>query len=234
MTTVDGRVALVTGANRGIGLAVAQGLRQMGATVVLAGRDFDAAAAAAAQVGATPLRLDVTDVASIAAAKAAVDAAHGGVDILINNAGIAGDQWVSGLDLDLDVMRQTLETNLIGALACTQVFVPDMRARGWGRVVMVSSELASLTPPSQFGKTLAYRSSKAALNAVTRFLAVEMADVPALKINAACPGWVKTDLGGPDAIRTVEEGADTIVWLAGLPDDGPTGGLFRDRAPYPW
>jgi NAD(P)-dependent dehydrogenase (short-subunit alcohol dehydrogenase family) len=235
-TLLHGRIALVTGANRGIGLATARGLVSLGATVIVGARKQEDAASACASLGPSvePAVLDVTQPQSVAALRDMVVARHGRLDVLVNNAGVALDQWVSGLDVSLDTVRQTYEVNVLGALACCQAFLPAMMAQGWGRVVNVSSELGSMGPPSQFGGTIAYRSSKAALNAITRFLAVEAGKVAGVKINATCPGWVRTQLGGPDAPRTVEEGADTAVWLASLPDHGPSGQLFRDREPYPW
>jgi NAD(P)-dependent dehydrogenase (short-subunit alcohol dehydrogenase family) len=233
---LKGKVALVTGANRGIGLAIAQGLSQLDVHVLVGARRMEVAVAAIGSIEgqATPVVIDVCDPASISTLAHDLKRDGHHVDILVNNAGIAIDQWQSGLTVSPELVRETINTNFIGALLCAQAFIPDMQARGWGRVVNISSELGSLSPPSQFGMSLGYRASKAALNAMTKFLALEVAKTPAVKINAACPGWVRTNLGGPDAPRTVEEGADTAVWLASLPDDGPSGGLFRDREPYPW
>ena len=231
------RVALVTGANRGIGLEVARGLGRAGHHVVLGARrrpELDAAVATLRGEGleVSGCTLDVADPASVAAAAAAITGEHGGVDVLVNNAGVALDKFVSGLVVELDVVRRTYDTNVLGALACAQAFVPGMQARGWGRVVNVSSELAALGT-AQRGTTLAYRTAKAALNAMTVFLAAELTGSGVL-VNAAAPGWCRTELGGEGATRSAAEGADTIVWLATLPDDGPTGGFFRDRAPHPW
>ena len=229
------KIALVTGGNRGIGLAVVEGLAAQGHKVLLAARSLEGGEAAAKAIDGDVIAVpfDVTEPESAAALKAHVLETCGRLDILINNAGIALDHWVSGLDVDIDIVRQTFETNTLGVLRCCQTFVPIMRDKGYGRVVNVSSELASLETMSMAG-SLAYRVSKTAVNAVTKLIAMDVKDFPDIKVNAACPGWVKTELGGRDAPRTTQEGADTIIWLAGLPKDGPTGGNFRDREPYPW
>jgi NAD(P)-dependent dehydrogenase (short-subunit alcohol dehydrogenase family) len=234
---VTARVALVTGANRGIGLEVARALGVLGHRVIVTARqraelDRTVALLRGERLDVAGCVLDVTDAASVAAAARAVTAEHGAVDILVNNAGVALDKFVSGLAVDLDTVRRTYDTNVFGLLSCIQAFAPAMKARNWGRIVNVSSELGSLTAPRN-GTTLAYRSAKAAVNAITVYLAAELADAGVL-VNAAAPGWCRTELGGEGATRSAAEGADTIVWLATLPDGGPTGGFFRDRAPHPW
>ena len=232
-----GKVALVTGANRGIGLEIARGLLQRDYRVVATARNPEnLQAMEEALSSAGDVSVQVLDVTSDTSVKAAADWLRdqaGRLDVLVNNAGVALDQWQAGLDVDLELVGQTLDTNFVGALRCCQAFIPLMRENGYGRVVNLSTELASMGP-MELGSTVAYRASKAALNALTRLLALELKDGPNIKINAACPGWVRTALGGPDAIYSVEEGADTPIWLATLPDDGPTGGLFRQREPYPW
>ena len=229
------KLALVTGGNRGIGLAIVEGLSANGYRVLLASRKLESGRDAAASIegDVIAVQLDVTDQESVDALKRHIERDYGRLDVLINNAGIALDHWVSGLEVDINVVRETFETNILGVLRCCLAFVPMMQAAGSGRVVNVSSELGSLEPMSMAG-SLAYRTSKTALNAVTKLLALDVKDTANLKINAACPGWVKTELGGPDAPRSTEEGADTIIWLATLGDDGPSGGNFRDREPYPW
>jgi NAD(P)-dependent dehydrogenase (short-subunit alcohol dehydrogenase family) len=214
------RVALVTGANRGIGLAVARGLAQRGYVTVLTARDADAAEAAAAGIAGEVLarRLDVTDAASIAAVAAELDR----LDVLVNNAGIHYDTWQRPSTADLDVVREALEVNLLGAWRTSQAFLPLMRAGG--RIVNVSSGAGSLT--GMGAGTPAYGVSKAALNALTIKLAEELRGRGIL-VNAVCPGWVATDMGGSGG-RPVEEGAASVLWAVDLPDDGPTGGLFRD------
>lgn len=222
------RTAVVTGGNKGIGFELCRQLAARDVRVVLAARDEARGRAAAARLPGVEVRqLDVTDEASVARFAAELDA----VDILINNAGVALDKWRSALDLDLATLRATLETNVIGAFAVTRALAPLLRASGRGRIVNVSSALGSLH--GMTGMTLAYRMSKTALNALTRVLADELR-ADGVLVNSACPGWVRTELGGPDAPRAVQDATDTVLWLATLPDDGPTGGFYRDRAVVPW
>ncbi len=232
------KVAVVTGANRGIGLAVTQQLAQQGVRVLAGCRAAERATAldALAKQGlpVEVVALAVDDRGSLEALAEGIRTRFGGLDILVNNAGVALDHWQSFFELSPDCLRETLETNLLGVLNCCQLLVPLIQKKGAGRVVNVSTELASMSEMAM-GSTVAYRSSKAAVNAMTVLLARELEkEYPQILVNAACPGWVNTELGGPDAPRTPDEGADTIVWLATLPDDGPSGGLYRDRAVYPW
>lgn len=224
------RTAVVTGANRGIGYEIARQLAQTGMQVIGTCRraaDGERATAQLADEGLS-VRFDRVDVTVEAAVR---EWANGtAADVLVNNAGIALDAWKSGLEVDLDTVRTTLEVNLIGALACCQAFLPGMVERGYGRVVNVSSQLGSLERMT--GLTLAYRVSKTALNAVTRCLADEVKETDVL-INSVCPGWVRTELGGADAPRDPEEAADTAIWLATLPSGGPNGGFFQDRERLP-
>ncbi|MCX5350217.1 MULTISPECIES: SDR family NAD(P)-dependent oxidoreductase [Streptomyces] len=221
-------IALVTGANRGIGREVARQLAVAGHTVLLTARSAEAAAEAARAAGpdAHPLRLDVTSEADITAVARDLSA----LDVLVNNAAITYDTWQRATDADLDVVREAAETNLYGPWRLTQALLPLLRASAHPRVVNVSSEVASLA--SMGGGTPAYTSTKAALNALTRMLAAELGPDRVL-VNAVCPGWVATDMGGPGG-RPVAEGAASVVWAATLPDDGPTGGFFRDGQPLPW
>ena len=152
------------------------------------------------------------------------------VDVLVNNAAILYDTGNRAATVDLDVVRAALETNLLGAWALSQALLPQLRRSGGGRIVNVSSEAGSLA--SMGGGTPAYQVSKAALNAFTRTLAGELRG-DGILVNAVCPGWVATDMGGPGG-RPVEQGAASVVWAALLPDDGPTGGFFRDGEPVPW
>lgn len=229
------QIALVTGSNRGIGKEIAKQLAQQGIHVITAARTQKSAEQTAKEITqeCTPLELDVSDEASRKAALQFVTKEFGRLDILINNAGIALDQWVPTLEVNLDLVRDTMEVNLYGPLSLCQLFIPLMKKNEFGRIVNLSSELASMEK-NEMGNTFAYRSSKAALNMMTVLLAKEINDSPNILINAAAPGWVRTEMGGPDALRSVEEGADTPVWLATLPEGGPSGGFFRDRAPYPW
>ncbi|MFF7599325.1 SDR family NAD(P)-dependent oxidoreductase [Streptomyces mirabilis] len=221
-------IALVTGANRGIGREVARQLAVAGHTVFLTARSAEAAAEAARAAGpdAHPLRLDVTSEADITAVARDLTA----LDVLVNNAAITYDTWQRAIDADLDVVREAAETNLYGPWRLTQALLPLLRASRHPRVVNVSSEVASLA--SMGGGTPAYTSTKAALNALTRMLAAELGPDRVL-VNAVCPGWVATDMGGPGG-RPVAEGAASVVWAATLPDNGPTGGFFRDGQPLPW
>jgi NAD(P)-dependent dehydrogenase (short-subunit alcohol dehydrogenase family) len=223
-------VSLVTGANRGIGLEVCRQLAEAGHDVVLTARDAAAAATAASMVGGMPLRLDVTDPASIDAAAAAVRDRYGRLDVLVNNAAIGYDSWQRAITADLAVVREAAETNLFGPWQMVQGFLPLLRASDRPRIVNVSSEAGSLA--AMGGGTPAYTASKAALNALTRMLAAELSSEQFL-VNAVCPGWVATDMGGAGG-RPVSDGAASVVWAATLPDDGPTGGFFRDGRPLPW
>ena len=235
MAAPDSPVALVTGGNRGIGLAIAQQLADRGLTVVIGSRNADAGAEAIHSLGggASSVVLDTADEASRQSAVDAVLAKHGRIDVLINNAGVALDKWVPTAELALRPLRDTMEVNLFGPLRLSQLVLPGMIERGYGRIVNLSSELGSLSE-SAMGSSAAYRMSKTALNMMTRLLALELKDHPDVLVNAAAPGWVKTELGGDGAPRSTEEGAKTPVWLATLPVGGPSGGFFRDQAPYPW
>ena len=233
---ISRRVALVTGANRGLGYAIARQLAERDIHVVVTARDLAQANSVAEELrgrghAASAARLDVTALDTITASVRYVLDEHGRIDVLVNNAGISdGDQQPSHIDPELS--SRVWQVNVRGAWQCAEAVIPAMRAAGYGRIVNVSSTLGSLhhmTRPTE----PAYRTSKAALNAVTRVLAAELADTGIL-VNSASPGWVRTDLGGPNAPRSVGQGADTPVWLATLPDDGPTGGFFYDREPLEW
>ncbi|MFD0684350.1 SDR family oxidoreductase [Actinomadura fibrosa] len=219
-------VTLVTGANRGIGLEVCRQLAARGHEVLLGARRPEAAEEAARRVGARPVRLDVTSEADIERAAAGIER----LDVLVNNAAITYDTWQRAVTADLGVVREAAETNLYGAWRLTQALLPALRRSDHPRVVNVSSEAASLT--NLGGGTPAYTVSKVALNALTRMLAAELRAEGVL-VNAVCPGWVATDMGGPGG-RPVADGAASVVWAATLPDDGPTGGFFRDGRPLPW
>ncbi len=228
----DGRVVVVTGANRGLGLEVVRQCAAHGDTVVLGSRDVDAGRRAAVGLGdgVRPVALDVTDVDGLAAAADEVDSAFGRVDVLVNNAAIHYDTWQNAVDVDLGVVREAWETNVLGAWQTTLAFLPLLRRSAHPRVVMVSSESGSLA--SMSGGTPAYAVSKAALNALTRTLAGDLRRDGVL-VNAVCPGWTATDMGGRGG-RPVGEGAASILWAVDLPDDGPTGTFTRDGRPVPW
>ena len=238
MEQLGKRVALVTGGNRGIGLEVCRQLSGLGYRVVVAARDRARAAEAArtldgwAHGDAIAVELDVTDDGSVRAAFEDAAKRFGAVDVLVNNAGIAIDGPEHRASMpDFAKLRLTLETNLFGAWRCAVEAIPVMRARGYGRVVNLSSTLASLELTQTPGSP-AYRVSKAGLNMLTRVLAAEV-EGEGILVNAASPGYTRTDMS-PDSDRPVEQGADTPVWLATLPDDGPTGGFFYERAPLEW
>ena len=218
-------MALVSGANRGIGAEVARELASEHGFLVLAGaRNPDEEEAGA---GIEPIQLDVTDQASVDAARAGVESDPGRLDVLVNNAGVYGTHD-SIADFDLEDARRTLETNTLGALRLAQAMIPLLRGSSDARIVNVSSGAGQLVDMD--GSSIGYRMSKAALNAITRVLAAEEGEIRA---NSLCPGWVRTDMGGSGASRSVEEGADTAVWLATDPDVG-SGGFYRDRKPIPW
>lgn len=230
------RVALVTGANRGIGYEICRQLGAAGYAVVLTARDAERGARAARTLREEGLdarfqALDVTAPASIEQAAELVAGELGRLDALINNAAVAVDPEDSLETVDLDVLRRTLETNLTGVLHCCQAFLPMMRRQEYGRIVNVSSGRGSFSKLAAGGPC--YRISKTALNALTVILADELKETNIL-VNVMTPGWVRTRLGGPKAPRSTAEGAETAVWLATLPDDGPRGKFFRDREEFPW
>lgn len=240
------KVALVTGGNRGLGWEIVRQLAMQGILVILASRDKDRGMMTAGEFERQGLSvrfvaLDVNSAASIEAVGDFIKKEFGRCDILVNNAGVFPDvkdynvgDPVGGLGVPLENVRRAMETNAYGALLMCQEFIPLMKKNDYGRIVNMSSDLAQLTELADpDGKFLAYRMSKVALNMITRVLAAETAGTNIL-INSCTPGWCRTDMGGPYAERSAAEGADTPVWLAALPDDGPTGGFFRDRKPIVW
>ncbi|MDX1572018.1 MAG: SDR family oxidoreductase [Xanthomonadales bacterium] len=225
--------AFVTGANRGIGFEICRQLGRLGYRVLVGARDPQSGEEAAAKLraegfDAEPEHLDVGDSASISGCLGRLRSRRESLGIWINNAGVYPQG--SLLEISPETLGQTLQINTLGAAWCAMAVVPLMIEQGYGRIVNVSSGYGSFAEGLE--GPAAYSVSKAALNAVT----VKLAEaVPAtIKVNAACPGWVRTRMGGPDADRSVEEGADTPVWLATLDDDGPSGGFFRNRKPIDW
>jgi NAD(P)-dependent dehydrogenase (short-subunit alcohol dehydrogenase family) len=227
---VPSRTALITGANRGIGHEIARQLVAAGIAVVVGSRDLTAGLVAAQALGpdVQAEQLDVSDPDSIAACARRLADAGVEIDILVNNAGLYTTTPL--LAIDERALVEALQVNFIGAWRTARAFVPGMRARGWGRVVNVSTGYAHFAErPPQAG---AYGLGKASLNALTRMIAAEAG--AGVKVNAMSPGWVATRMGGSGAPRSVREGADTAVWLATLPDDGPTDGFYYDRHDIPW
>ncbi|WP_420239713.1 SDR family oxidoreductase [Telmatobacter bradus] len=244
------KIALITGANRGIGLETARQLAAKGVHVVLGSRSLESGEQAlkqltAAGLSAERIALDVSDAASRQAAFEHLSARHGKLDILINNAGVAAGAFSGPTQIDLAAsipeaeLRRIFETNFFSLVTLTQTLLPLLRKSEAGRIVNLASILGSLQLHAQPGspiydaKTFAYDASKTAVNALTIHLAYELRGSK-IKVNSAHPGWVKTDMGGPDALIDVTEGARTSVELALLPDDGPTGGFFHLGKPLPW
>ncbi len=235
------RVAIVTGANRGIGLEVASQLAQRGYQVVLTGRraaavDEAVDALVARGLTAVPSVLDVSKPVSVAAFERWCEETYGRIDVLVNNAAILPEGHVAGseapntLRVTAETVQRAFQTNVLGAYRMTQWVLPKMNGAGYGRVVNVSSAMGAL---SDMGEGYpAYRISKTAVHAVTKLFHHEAGSN--VKVNAVCPGWVRTEMGGENATRSVGEGAAGILWGATLPDDGPSGGFFRDGEPLDW
>lgn len=234
------RTALVSGANRGIGFEIVRQLARLGVLAVIGARDPKDGLAAAEKLKSEGLdvpvvALDVDREGSAAEAVAEVKRLYGRLDVLVNNAAILIDEPggfnASLFELTGDIARRTFETNVLGPLRLIQAAAPLMREQAYGRIVNLSSVAGQLAEMSKGYP--AYRISKTALNALTRIAASEFSGGN-IKVNAMCPGWVRTDMGGANAERSTEQGADTALWLATLPDEGPTGGFFRDRKPMAW
>ncbi|MFR9795708.1 SDR family NAD(P)-dependent oxidoreductase [Streptomyces sp. MS06] len=233
MATAPQRTALITGANRGIGLAVCRQLAAQGVDVVLTARDLPRGRQAAATLADAGLsvrveRLDVTEADSVTACAARLADDGVGVDILVNNAGTY--PTAPFFSVPEETMRQTLDVHLMGAFRTCQAFVPGMVERGWGRVVNVSSTGGAMTRSTP--GPAAYGIAKAALNALT--LVVDAAVPPSVQVNAVCPGWVRTRMGGAQAPLSAEAGADTVTWLALSSEPGAGGGFYRERRLIPW
>jgi NAD(P)-dependent dehydrogenase (short-subunit alcohol dehydrogenase family) len=230
------RIALVSGANRGLGFEISRQLARLGVHVVMAARAREPGQAAVLQLQSDGLAvtyqpLDVTQPQSIQAAVATVEAQFGRLDILVNSAAILLGHTTPGQEFPVETVRDLMETNTYGPLQLCQAAIPLMRRHNYGRIVNMASRAGQLA--SMAGNSLGYRMSKTALNVVTRVLASELRDTNIL-INSMSPGHIRTDMGGPQAPRSVEQGADTAVWLALLPDGGPSGQFFFEREVIPW
>jgi NAD(P)-dependent dehydrogenase (short-subunit alcohol dehydrogenase family) len=234
--TAPSPLIVVTGANRGIGFEIVRQLARAGATTVLTARQADAGSAAVAKLARDGLHvdfhtLDVTDARGLGALADWVDSRFGHLDALVNNAGILTDQDGSGLNVSAEAVQKTFETNTLGPLRVAQALIPLLRKSTSGRIINLSSGMGSLNDME--GGYAAYRISKAALNAVTRILAAELAGAK-IAVNSMCPGWVKTDMGGRNAEREVAQGAETAVWLALEAPQTLTGKFVRDKKVIPW
>ncbi len=237
------RIALVTGANRGLGFEACRQLALKGFHVILASRQLAKGQKAASQLQAegldvSSLQLDVTDEQSLFRLEKFVREDLGRLDVIINNAGLfirtEGEfhaRSESVLHVEVETLRKSMETNVYGPMRICQLLVPIMKRNNYGRIVNVSSGMGQLSGMN--GGWPGYRVSKTALNAITCILADELRNNNIL-VNSMCPGWVRTDMGGMQAPRTPEQGVKTMIWLATLPDNGPRGGFFRDQLSIDW
>ncbi|MBD3887702.1 SDR family oxidoreductase [Phormidium tenue FACHB-886] len=243
----NGKVALVTGANKGLGFEMSRQLAQQGLTVIIAARKLEAAKQAAAKLKSEGLKaeaiaLDINDSAQIQSAVQEIKDRFSKLDVLINNAGVMLDgEWATSnaSSISIDIIRKTFDTNFFALVEVTQALLPLILRSSSGRIVNMASIEGSLTlhaDPSSYiydSKPFAYDASKAAVNSFTVHLAHELRNTP-VKVNSAHPGWVKTELGGDGAMMDITEGAKTGVQLATLPDDGASGGFFHLGQPVPW
>ncbi|HLY30446.1 MAG TPA: SDR family oxidoreductase [Ktedonobacterales bacterium] len=244
--SADGKIALITGANKGIGFAIARQLGALGATILVGARDQARGETAVQQLraealDATPVHLDVTNQTTIDATVAWIEQTYGKLDILVNNAGISAREGNTPPgELALETLLTTFSTNVFGVFAVTKAMLPLLRRSAAGRIVNLSSEMGSLSiasDPTSYAAhlppTLAYNASKTALNALTVFFAKELRNT-SVKINSVSPGYVATDLNGHSGYLTPEQGAKTPVAFAMLPDEGPTGGFFGEHGAIAW
>lgn len=237
----ESKIVLISGANKGLGLETAKQLIAKGYEVYIGARREAEGQAAAAKLGpkAHYIHLDMTNPDTFIAAAQKIEQLHGRLDVLVNNAGIGPDNGMKPSETPLELIRDSFNTNVFGLVELTQRMMPLLRKSAAGRIVNLSSILGSLAinsdPKAEIGdwRSFGYNGSKAAVNMFTATLAFELRDTK-IKVNSAHPGWVKTDLGGEAAPLDVSEGAETSVWLATLPDDGPTGGFFFKQDRLPW
>lgn len=232
----DKQVALVIGANRGIGYELVKQLASMGFKVILTSRDPSKGSESAQQLAETGLDvssvvMDVTDQESIRLAAMTITETFGRLDVLINNAGVYLDENAKLLTMDPSILEKTMSTNFFGVYHVMRTFIPLMEKRGYGRIINVSSEYGAMSAMSSEGAG-AYKISKLAMNALTRLAAAELRGD--IKIFAVDPGWVSSDMGGPAAPRTPKRAADLILQLVMKGSEGPRGGFFRDGKPIDW
>lgn len=230
------KVALVTGSNKGIGLEIVRQLAKDGFKTILTSRDENRGKEAVKSLNDQGLdvdycQLEVSNSESIQKAYEYVEKTYGRLDVLVNNAGIFGNHTKDVFNVDINEIKETVETNFYGVLLVTQAFIKLMKKNNYGRIVNISSGMGQLEDMG--GGYYGYRISKVSLNAITKIMAEELKGSNIL-VNTMCPGWVKTDMGGASAPRTVEQGADTAVWLSQLEDNGPSGKFFRDRKEIAW
>lgn len=233
----DRKIAVVTGGNKGVGHGACRLLAEAGALVILTARSEKRGRAAADALAGEGLDvrfhpLDVTEEASAKTLAGFLSGEYGRLDILINNAAILNDRSMTALTVDMNTLAGTMDTNAFGPLRVSQALVPLLKKSPAGRIVNVSSWFGSMSD-MHGGGYAAYRTSKAALNALTQILADDLSGTD-ITVNAACPGWVRTGMGGGGAPKSWEEGADTPVWLALQGEGGPNKGFFQDRKPHPW
>jgi NAD(P)-dependent dehydrogenase (short-subunit alcohol dehydrogenase family) len=232
----DIKVALVTGGNRGIGYELVKQLAQKGFKVILASRDSEMGHEVAqklkeSNLDVSLLVMDVNNQESIRQAAITVNERYGKLDVLINNAGVYLEENKKLVAMDPSILEKTMATNFFGVYHVIRSFIPLMEKQGYGRIINVSSEYGAMSEMSYPGVG-AYKLSKFALNGLTRLVAAEInSDI---KINAVDPGWVSSDMGGPSAPRTPKQAAESIIWLATIGPEGPSGGFFRDGKPIDW
>jgi len=230
------QVAVVSGANRGIGLEISARLADLGFTVIFTSRDEEKGLKAMNGLLKSGrkfvfFKLDVTNKTDGRKLSEFLEKEYGRVDVLFNNAAILPDENESAVSVDLSIVSKTFETNTVGAFMVAQAVIPLMKENNYGRIINISSGLGALS--TMGGGYPAYRISKASLNAITRMLADELSNFNIL-VNSVDPGWVKTDMGGPNASKTTAQAVDSILWLAQLPDNGPSGKFFRNKQEAPW